>query len=349
MEEAKILSARDILLFNQELVGIVKSGMPLPDGLKDAARQLPRGPLRDAIEEVQTSLGSGHSLSEAVEKNRARFGDYYAALLKAGEQSGNLHGLLLQANRMARARIHFRESLSMAAIYPSVIFFFCVLLWIFIMLKVVPVIYNVYMDIQGIPPRITGVMYHFGKSLGDNPLVFLGGGAVIVVGFLLVFRSRAGQRFRESALVAIPMFRFCWIYHCTALFTRELGALLGAAVPMTEALTLVSGNMESGLIRMLAGHMRASVEKGNPACSELETIRVLPEMAVWMMKMSEERGDLPDTLLEIADLFEKRQERAWRQTVAIAEPLLIVIVGIMVAFFIISFYLPLFQLPSALI
>jgi type IV pilus assembly protein PilC len=346
MRNNERLTPEETLEFNRELLGLIRAGVPLPEGLKRIARELPKGRLQRTVKSVYEALNQGKSLSEAVKTSGDAFRDYYISLIRAGEVSGSMEEVLLQAARMSQSRMKFHQSLRIASIYPFFLLVTCLLIGLIVIIYITPKIEAIYNYADAEMPVITYILSQIRYYTWVKPIL------PIIVLSLLAFlwwwlsKTRSGKHIRELVLIYLPLTRRLFTFHLVENFTRSLGILLRSNVPMAEALALSRENMDSSLADSIITEMQYSIKNGNPLSSGLKENSPFPPSIRWMLTLCEERGDLDHALLDIAELYESKREFAYLQFVALAQPIFLVLVGLITGIIIGSFYLPLFQLPN---
>lgn len=346
MENNKRLKPEEFLEFNQELLGLVRAGVPLPEGLERMGRALPGGKLQKAVTSVHSSLEEGRSLSEALQAHRDIFGDYYASLLKAGETAGGLEQVLLHSTRMARSRMNFLQSLKIASIYPVFVGITCILIGLVVIFGLLPRIQDVYDRVGSEIPLSTRMVLGAREQIVANPWILIVGLLFLAGLWWWIFHTEKGKFFREVTLFYFPLTRRLYMFHLIEEFSRNLGILLQSNVPMEESLALTRANMNSRMAESLTEKMQFAVHKGKPLSSVLDSQFIFPPTINWMVTLCEERGDLDRALFEIAELYEHKREFAYYQFVAMAQPILLVMVGILTGVMLGLFYWPLFELPK---
>jgi len=349
MTEKKRLSPEEFLQFNEEILGLVKTDTPLPEGLKRFGMELNKGTLKNAVENVHQGMKRGLDLSEAVRGAGKAFDPYYVGLLRAGEAAGSLDEILYQSLREAKSRIRFHQSLKMVTMYPMILGIFCLAVIIFILVYVVPGIDEIFSRLGAYLPAPTQFMVDLSDIFIHKTWIPL-----LITGLLIFIyewgkSSARGRYLWEVFLLSCPVTRELASNYFIETFTRSLGNLLRAGAPMDEALALTRENIRPGPGRGLVERMQRAIEKGNPLSSTLKKgSPLLSNSLCWMLSLAEQRGSLDGTLLEIAEITEGRRESVYQRFVALLEPMLILLLGIIIGFMVVCFYLPYFMIPMVI-
>jgi len=349
MTNGKKLTPEELMQFNRELAAFVRAGVSLPEGLEKLAREIPRGSLKTAVEAVKMEMNRGVTLSEAVQSQVDLFGEYYASLVAGGEASGSMEDVLLQAARMSRCRIRFRRSLLIASTYPVILGLVCLLVTILVMFLILPRMQDLYTRFDAELPGMAFPLVKLQQLILRQPWIPMVAIIALAALYWWLDKTKQGRRFTQHACSVLPLTKRLIVFHLIEQFSRSLGLLLKSRVPIDKALTLTRGNMESPFLDPVLEDMQRAVTNGKPLSSVLEESSPFPPTMNWMLGLSEERGDLDETLLELADFYEEKRDFAYHQFVALAQPILLLVVGLVTGFLIASYYLPLFQLGGLLV
>ena len=204
MDKMRILSPQDFLEFNSELQGLVRAGVPLPEGLERLCMELKQGRLKTAVDRVHKALTQGEKLSDAARVTNGAFSEYYISLLRAGEAAGSLDNVLLQATREAKSRIRFSQSLRLVTLYPLVMAFSCLLVVIFILVFLVPKISSMFMDLGAMLPSSTLFFLRLSDIFRYQTWIPVSIAAVLIVLWWILNNTPRGRYIRDLALVSFP-------------------------------------------------------------------------------------------------------------------------------------------------
>jgi general secretion pathway protein F len=328
--------SEDVTVFTQDLALLLKAGARIDDGLDLLATDIDIGRLRPTVGKIRSSVMSGETFADALSHHPALFPAMYVALVRVGEASGTLdHILELLANERARSE-GLRRKLSDALRYPAFVLFAAVCVLVFFLMFVLP--------------NFAAVLRDFGAKLDPMVLTFINisdfmrantdilGVSVVVLlvaGWLVTRRPRLRDA-AVSALARLPFVRQVMAFHRTALFCRNLGVLLGAGVPLTNTLRILVDMMAT---TGDAGAWSKTVERvrqGGKLSDALADTAALPAMAVRMLRLGEETGQLPMLAGRVAEFYEAKLQRSLDRVVGVAGPLAIVIISIVVGGLIVS-------------
>jgi general secretion pathway protein F len=328
--------SEDVTVFTQDLALLLKAGARIDDGLELLATDIDIGRLRPTVARIRSIVMTGETFADALSHHPSLFPPMYVALVRVGEASGTLdHILELLAHERTRAEA-LRRKLSDALRYPAFVLFAAVCVLVFFLMFVLP--------------NFAAVLRDFGAKLDPVVLTFinvsdfmrthtdiLGAGAVAVLlaGWFVTRRPRL-RAAAVSGLSRLPFARQVMTFHRTALFCRNLGVLLGAGVPLTNTLRILVDMMATTGDSAAWSKTVERVRQGGKLSDALGDTAALPAMAVRMLRLGEETGQLPMLAGRVAEFYEAKLQRSLDRVVGIAGPLAIVTISIVVGGLIVS-------------
>lgn len=348
----KRLTWQDLGLFNEQLLGFVKSGLPLAPGLRSLAQNMRWGRLRTVINEMREDLESGSSLEEAVERRRDRFPPIYVSLIRAGEKSGNLSAVLsdltFHAGRMAEVRNRIHEALA----YPAVVVALALCVLAFLVLKILPVFEEIFKDFGSSlpgPTRLTLAIANAARDRGPAVLaVSLALCALALAAVKLLRRTGHGAFTLDWLRSRVPVSGRTFSDLSLARFSRSLGLLLSGNVPVLESLELAASTAGNAVYESAVRSAARDVAAGERVSDALSRTGVFDHLFCWMLATSEERGQSEEALFSLADSYESMATRRGNMMLTFLGPMVLVCVGFCVLFVIVSVYLPIFTLGDSL-
>ena len=326
----------DVTIFTRDLALLLKAGARLDAALELLATDIDIGRLRPIIAKVRASVLGGESLADAVLHHPSVFPPMYVALVRVGEASGTLDNILeVLANERTRAEA-LRRRLSEAVRYPAFVLFAAGCVLFFFLLFVLP--------------QFAGVLREFGAKLDPIVEVFLGLSdllrsqgdiiAVVLASLLALIwlgaRRVAVRQAIVRPLTRLPLVRSVMMFHITALFCRNLGVLLGSGMTLSSALRILVDMMGGTGHSAAWSHVLGRVRQGSKLSDALAEANTLPAMAVRMLKLGEETGQLPTLAGRIAEFYEAKLQRSLDRIVGIAGPAAIITISIVVGGLIVS-------------
>lgn len=339
-------SRKDIHALMGNLATLLRSGMDIERSLRILEKEA-REPLRTILQAVADNVRRGERLSEAMSRADA-FTTFQIRVIRAGEYGGNLHLAFARIARVMERQAEIRAKIRNATAYPLFLVFFGLLSFMVMVIFVLPKFLRIYEEMHVKLPLITiivlQVSYLF-RVFGVWLIPLLGFGAVAGAKHLLKFRvNLSADRFRMS----FPLFGAIIQGMETVTFLQTLGLLLQSGIPIARALNVSSEVGNSALFANSALEMEKGVEMGEKLSSEMRKQNLFPETAVNLVAVGEETGRLQELLIETSETMEKRIDERIKTLLAILEPLLILLVGVIIGAIVISMLLPIFSLSSGL-
>jgi type IV pilus assembly protein PilC len=342
------VSSREFLVFNQELATLLKAGLPLVQSLDILRRAIPNPTFKAVLDDVYERVRSGTSLSEAFEAHSTLFPGVYTASLMAGEKSGNLDQVLRRFIAYVKIIGNVKRKTLSALMYPIILLFLSLIVVAVIMVKVVPSFAEFYGDFNAELPLITRVLIAISDAVRNNFLLILlalTGGSVA---FWRWFKI-PGQRVRlHAALMHAPLIGGTVTKFATSQLARTLSTLLSGGIPLVTALDVASRAVGNRAMAQHVGIVTQQVREGQPLAIAMQQRAVFPDVAVKMVEVGEATGALQDMLNALADFYDEDIETTLDRFVTLVEPLMLVIMGLVIAVLLLALYMPVFQLSSTL-
>ena len=340
------LSIGEFLIFNQELLALVKAGLPVLrvwDLLIERARH--EG-FQQALRMVRQDIRGGASASEALTRHPRYFSELYVATVRAGEQSGNLVEVLKRFIAYLKLMIGLRHKIAKALAYPA----FLVLTGIgvigFLLSYVMPTFVSVYAETAKALPVATQVL----MNAASATKVYALPACVVMIAFLLAGRAyyaTPNGRFSiDRLLLRAPLLGMIFIKHHTIQLARTLGTILAGGTPLVEALNITKSAVSNRFIAAGLSEAVDEIREGTTLAAALDRPKVFPKLAVEMLSVGEETGSLELMLHDVAEFYEADLDLRLTQLTTWIEPVLLLVMGILVGGIVVIMYLPVFQMAG---
>ena len=342
------VNTREFLVFNQELATLLKAGMPLVQSLDLLKRRVTSPVFKRVLDDVHEKVRSGTALSDAFAAHGDLFPRVYTASLLAGERSGNLDAVLRRFVEYTKIIATVKRKTVSALVYPAILTGLAVVLVSIIVLKVVPAFADFYSSFGADLPVATRVILGISEIVRSQFLLIL---AVIVaaVAAVFVWVRQPGQKSRfDHVLLGLPMLGPVARKFATSQMARTLATLLGGGLPLVNALDIAAKSVGNQFMARQLDIVSARVREGESFAAALEARRAFPEVAVKMAEVGESTGALQDMLNTVADFYDEEIATTMERFITLVEPVLLVIMGIVIAGLLLALYMPLFQLSSVL-
>jgi len=348
LPQRKGINTREFLVFNQELATLLKAGMPLVQSLDLLKRRVTSPSFRRVLDDVHERVRSGTALSDAFDSHRDLFPSVYTASLLAGERSGNLDATLRRYVDYTKVVATVKRKTVSALVYPAILISLALAMVTFIVLKVVPAFQDFYGTFGAELPMSTRLIVGISEILRAHFLVIIAAVAGGVAAFFVWLR-RSGQQARfDRMLLRLPMLGQVARKFATSQMARTLATLLGGGLPLVNALDIAAKSVGNQFMANQLGVVSGRVREGESFAAALEARRVFPEVAVKMAEVGESTGALQEMLNTVADFYDEEIATTMDRFVTLVEPVLLIVMGLIIAGLVLALYMPLFQLSSVL-
>lgn len=343
------VSKKDLAIFFRQLAVMIDSRVPVVQSLLSLASQATKASFRDKIIRVSEMIEEGKSLSEALSSFPEIFDIFCISLIKSGEATGKISGSLYYLSEHLERSHDISSKVKGAMIYPAVILSFLLVVVVVVMTFVMPKLVVMIGEMGGNIPLTTRMLigfYNFLVHYGWIILIaFLG-----LVSFLIYYlRTEEGKKVYDNAAIRFPFIgRFLGKIFLAG-FAENLSILIAAGLPVTQALKITKDTISSFVYKEIVGEIEKEVSEGSKISSVLVRYpERIPPFVVQMIKVGEETGKLDTTLLEIVNFYQKEITNIVNNIMTIIEPILIIILGLGVAFLAISVLSPMYGMIGAL-
>ena len=343
LRRRKKLKQDTFLVFNQQFLTLIRAGLPILNSLELLIKRQKDQQLKTILENVRDRVKGGESLSDAFTA-QGIVPKIYTTTLMAGEKSGNIDEVLTRYVGFQRMAMTFRKKLFVSLIYPTLLVSVVLIMVTFLFTYVVPKFADLFNSLDAKLPEITVFMLNVGIN-AQKYAPFIGIG--LVVGGIVLWRWKETDRGADRidrVILSMPLLGEIRIKHQVASFSRMLSTLLSGGLPLVPAMETAGSAMSSR--RILKGVLRAStrVREGQGLAPSLEEQKIFPELSVEMIEVGESTGALPQMLNSVAEFYEEDVQTALNASMALIEPLILIIMAIFVGGVLISLYLPIFTL-----
>jgi type IV pilus assembly protein PilC len=333
------------LVFNQQLLTLLKAGLPILGSLDLLIKRQKDAYFRSLLQNVRERVKGGELLSEAFAAQNV-FPRIYTTTLMAGEKSGNMDEVLTRYINFQRLSLTFKKKLAVSLVYPALLVSVVVCMLVFLVTYVVPQFAKLYEDLNAHLPTITLVMLTIGTHAQRYAPI---GAVVLVVLAVLIWRWKgtdSGAERIDRAVLALPLIGDILLKHQVATFARMLATLLAGGMPLVPCLETAGASMASRKIVNGVRDAAARVREGQSLARSLEEQKFFPELSVEMIEVGESTGALPTMLNSVAEFYEEDVQTALAGAMAMIEPIILIIMAVFVGGILMSLYLPIFSLYS---
>ena len=346
------IKTRDLSVFARQFSTLVASGMPMLRSLYTLEDQTEDERLKDAIAGVRNDVEAGSSLADAMERRPQIFDTLFRAMVRSGESSGRLDDALERVAFQLEKMDALKRQIRSAMMYPAFIFTAAILIMLAVVIFIVPVFANAFKEaVADQPgesadlPTMTQITIGISNFVTDFWFIWVPG---TIGGFIAFFqwkRTDTGRAQWDRLKLKLP-FHIGDIVRKVAVarWSRTFAGAVGSGVPLLQSIKLVGQTSGNAVVEQSMDDVYASVKAGGTLAHPIEENEAFPPMVGHMMSVGEETGQLEQMLTKVADFYEAEVDSKVKALTSLLEPIMIVAVGGMVGFIVISMYLPLFSL-----
>ena len=331
------VSGRDLVALTQQLATLVEAGLPLDRALAIQAELAPTPRLRTIVADVLKSVQGGAPLADALARHHPRpFSRLYINMVRAGEKGGVLEATLRRLAAFLDEAQEFRDALVSALIYPVLLAGVGATAVVFLMTFVIPRFAAIFEDLGATIPLPTLILLEASGFVlrAWRWLALLAAG--LVLGTRMIVATPPGRLRADRLLLRLPLVGSLIVQTEAARLTRILGTLLRSGVAMIPALTVVRDMLDNQVLARAVGGLADGVRRGAGLAQPMAEARTFPALAVHMVRVGEETGRLEETLLQVAASLEADTRKLVKRLVALVEPCIILVMGLMVGFIVVA-------------
>jgi len=339
---------QSFLVFNQEMVTLLRAGLPLLHCLAILLERMPESTLRTALEDVQKRIHAGESLSDAFSAQGEMFPRIYSSSLTAGERSGELDTVIERYVEYVKKLQMVRRKVGQAIVYPIVLLSVSIVVVGVLIFYAIPQFAGLYADFGSELPFFTSIVVGTSTFMLGNWYWIAAVLAGLVIGARTALMSPAGRMFRDKQMMRLPLVGEVAQKYAISEMSRTLSILLRGGIPLVTALDVASGAVGNTLVRARLQVVGTEVREGKALWESLEESGIMPDLALEMVKVGESTGSLDDMLHKISEFYDEEIDYRISTLVTLFEPAMLLIMGGIVIFLLLSMYLPIFQTISAI-
>jgi type IV pilus assembly protein PilC len=340
----KRVKANELAVFSRQLSTMISSGMSILRALYVLEEQTESKFLKETVVSVRKDVEAGLSLSDAMARHPKVFSPLFVAMTEAGEAGGVLEDALMRVADQLQKDAALRRQIRSAMIYPILVITFAVGVMMALVAFLVPVFESVFKQFGGELPALTKVSVLMSHAVTGYWWLIFGLAIAILVTFIKWKKSSWGRPQWDRFRLRVPM-KIGTIVQQVAIarWSRTLASLTGAGVPLLQALDVTGKTGGNVVVEEAMDSVVASVKRGGTIAAPLAQEPIFPSMVTHMVGVGEETGALDTMLARVAEFYEEQVEASVKALTSILEPIMIIIIGGMVGFIVISMYLPLFE------
>jgi type IV pilus assembly protein PilC len=334
---------KDLSVFCRQFYTMLNAGVPILTCLDILSSQIENKKLRQATKDINDEVQKGGVLSDAMKKHKDVFPELLVSLIASGEASGTLDSIMLRMATHYEKENKINNKVSSALIYPTVLGMVCIGAVVFILTYVMPTFTEIFKQSGTVLPWSTRLLLGFSEEIKKNWIVIIILIGLSVFGINIFLKSDEGKLISSKLKLKLPILKKLNQMIIVSRFTRTLSTLIASGLPLVESLKIVSEVTGNKIAENALLKIRDNVIRGESLYSSMVESEIFPAMLYSMVKIGEETGSLDDILNKTADFYDDELDSIIQKSVALLEPVLIVVMGLIIGFMVGSIMLPMFD------
>ncbi len=340
------VTGKDVVVFTRQLSTMIDAGLPLVQGLEILEKQQTNSTFKKSLHEIRSDVEAGSTLADSMRKQPKIFDTLFTNMIEAGETGGILDTILSRLATFMEKSMALKKKIKGAMTYPAVCLAISLLILVVILVFVIPVFKSMFEDFGASLPIPTQIVVTLSETFQAYFIYIFIVFFIAVFLFKKIYSTKKGELLIDRAVLRSPVFGNLLRKVAVAKFTRTLSTMLGAGVPILEALHVVAKTAGNKVIENAIFRVSDSIAEGRPIAEPLEESGVFPNMVVQMINVGESVGALDAMLEKIAVFYDEEVDQAVDNLTAMIEPFMIVFLGGMIGGIVVAMYLPIFKIAS---
>ena len=338
------VTLKDLMLFTQELSTLIEAGLPLDRSLQILAELTEKEKFREVVRDLLRKIEAGSSFSEALSSYPGIFPRLYVNMVKAGEVGGVLNVILARLTKYLQTSKETREYLVSVLIYPALLTLVSGASIVILLTFVIPRFAKIFADMGGTIPLPTQILLSVSQFVKDYWWAIAGGLLAIGFGIRSYTKQGEGKVQWDQLKLRLALVGNLVKQMEIARFARTLGTLIQSGVPILQALQIVRETASNEIIARSIGEVHTGVKQGGSVSKTLQNQGIFPPLAIHMMTVGEETGKLDEMLMRVAETYEANLQTALKRFISLLEPMLILFMGLVIGFIVVSMLLAIFSI-----
>jgi type IV pilus assembly protein PilC len=336
----------DFLIFNQEMIALLKAGLPVVHSFEILLERQESAVLRRILTDIKNRVNAGASLSDAFAEQGDSFPRLYWTSLKAGERSGEIEAVLRRYLKYQKTVMAISRKVISTLVYPAILIVLSTVLISILMTFVIPRFATLYEDFNAQLPVLTVIVMSIATFLRGNILWIVSGVAISVFLISRWIRSPQGRRWADAVLLKVPVVGGILRRFAITQFTRSLATLLGGGTPLVPALENAADAVGNSFVSLKVRQVIPRVREGGELWKALESTGIFTNLTLEMIKVGETSGALEEMLTSVSDFYDEEIDVRLARVISFVEPVILVGMGGVIVTILLSVYLPIFRIMS---
>lgn len=340
------VKSEEMILFTRSLATMVNAGLPLLQGIDVMIEQTEKQNFKQVLTQIGQDIEAGLTFSDALKKHPRAFSELYSSMVRAGEASGNLDGILIQLAEYLEATEKLKRDIRSAMMYPIIALVIVVAIAGGLLVFIVPRFKDIFDTLGGTLPAPTLLLIAVSNALRNYLLIIVGVIIVIALAIRYYYTTQPGRLQIDALLLRIPVFGPLLRKVAISRFARTMSTLTRSGVPVLAALEIVERTIGNEVIAKAVKGSQASIKAGATIADPLTRSGVFPVMVTRMIDVGEKTGSLDELLTKLSEFYDQQVEATIAGLTSLIEPILILFLGIIVGGMVLALFLPIFMIST---
>ena len=340
------IDSKDISVFCKQFATMLKAGIPIVQCLEVLSKQMSNHVLARLLADIHMEVHTGTSLSNAFQKRSTNFPLLFTSMIETGEASGSLDVVMENLAQHYEKEHKLKQKIKTAMTYPTMVLLVALGVIYFLLTTVVPTFIGIFTRSDMQLPLPTQLLLSLSSFLSKNGILILTFLFLAALTFLIIISREKGRCKWHGFLLRLPVIKKLIIMTVSARFAGTLGILLGAGIPLVQSLDIVTRVVGNEVFREGLQQVQEMTRIGSGISLPLERLNLFPPMLIQMLKVGEETGAIDEMLLKAAEFYESEVENSLIRLTTLLEPAVIVLLGGLIAFVVLSIAMPMFEMMN---
>jgi type IV pilus assembly protein PilC len=336
-----------LVFFTRQMATMFSAGLTIEKALNNLLYEESNKKFKKVVAQLLNDVKKGFSMSDAMERHPGVFSPLYIALVRSGEISGSLHGVLEELSDYLEFIQDTKRKILSAMSYPAFVVIVLTAVTVVLMTFVVPMFENVYAKFNAKLPVPTQILIRISDIVSANFFYSIIGLIFLTIGFIVVGLTETGRKVIDRIKLKIPIINTIIINSLMSKFCRTFGMLLGAGVPVVDSMNLVYRVMDNVHYKAAVREATGLIRDGFSIAASLKKTDAFPNTLISLAATGEETGDMDKMLSKAAGFYDKQLEAVITRLTSLIEPMLIALIAVVIGTIVIIIYLPVFYLGMA--
>ncbi len=342
----KKISIKDRYLFTQQLAVMIRSGLPIVEALTILSEESDNKNLKHILKQIATDIKGGKAISQAFNKTEA-FPNYYVAVLKSGEKSGKLDNILIRLADHMNQDYQLRSKLRSALILPAVVLTVMLVVIVVILVFVLPQLMALFTESNVKLPLATRILIGSSNFLTSYWYIVLITITILYIGLHFYRKSTHGKQLTDKIKLKVPIFGKLTKMVTMSRLTGTIATLTSSGMPILEIIETCEGIVDNSIYKQILVNGKKQLERGKSLAEALSNKKYIPPLVSHMLKIGEKSGNIEYVLTELSKFYEEESNAMTKNMMTLMEPVITVVLGVGVAFIVLSVLSPIYQLVNA--